>query len=467
MLYCLQIFDNKFCFERRIICHLVLQIQLRMAQKLLSNMCANIIFSIKKYILSEAFIARYRQSPKDFTRNRKLPFHVLISFLINFVKGSYQDELDKFFQALKQTEVSKRVVSNAALAKARMKLKYHAFIELNQHLIALFEEIFTPKTWHGFRLIAIDGTTFRLPHIKEIAEHFGVWNVGKGDPCPMARVSQIFDSLNKVTLQAVISPKRIDEREQAMELFFNLMPRDLILLDRGYPAFWLFKLIVSTNANFCARISSKWNIVISFLNSGQKEKIIELNPPYTSLSMCRQLGLDTRPLTLRLIRIELDSGETEVLITTLLDSETHAYDIFAELYYKRWPVEEDYKTMKSRLQLENITGKSVLSVYQDFHAKIFAKNFASVLSFPVQDELEKSGRKEKYAHQVNFAQAISKMKHVISLLFQRTKKKVLKLIEDLHEVFIQTTEPIRPGRKFPRKHKVSVRRHFIAYKPIS
>ena len=467
MLYCIQIFDNKFCLERRKKCHLMLQIQLRMAQKLLSNMCANIICSLKKYILSEAFIARHRQSPKDFTRNRKLPFHVLISFLINFVKGSYQDELDKFFQALKQTEVSKRVVSNAALTKARMKLKYEAFIELNQHLIALFEKIFIPKTWHGFRLIAIDGTTFKLPHIKEIAEHFGVWNVRKGDPCPMARVSQLFDSYNKVTLHAVISPKSIDEREQAIQLFFNLMPHDLVLLDRGYPAFWLFKLIVSTNADFCARISSKWNIVISFLNSGQKEKIIKLNAPHTSISMCHQLGLDTKPLTLRLIRIELDSGETEVLITTLIDSKTHPYDIFAELYHKRWPVEEDYKTMKSRLQLENITGKSVLSVYQDFHAKVFAKNLASVLSFPVQNELEKSGKKEKYVHQLNFVQAISKIKHVIALLFQRTRKKVLKLIEDLHDIFIQTTEPIRPGRKFPRKHKVSVRRHFISYKPIS
>jgi hypothetical protein len=438
-----------------------------MAQKLLSNMCANVIFSLKKYIFSETFIARHRQSPKDFTRNRKLPFHVLISFLINFVKGSYQDELDKFFQALKQTEVSKRVVSNAALTKARMKLKYEAFIELNQHLIDLFEKIFTPKTWRGFRLIAIDGTTFKLPQIKEIAEHFGVWNVRKGDPCPMARASQLFDSLNKVTIHAVISPKSIDEREQAMQLFFNLIPHDLVLLDRGYPAFWLFKLIVSTSADFCARISRKWNVVISFLNSGLKEKIIELDAPYTSISMCNQLGLDTKPLTLRLIRIELDSGETEVLITTLIDSETHPYDIFAELYHKRWPVEEDYKTMKSRLQLENITGKSVLSVYQDFHAKVFAKNLASVLSFPVQNEIEKIGKKVKYVHQLNFTQAISKTKYVIALLFQRTRKKVLKLIEDLHAIFFQTTEPIRPGRKYPRKHKVSVRRHFISYKPIS
>jgi hypothetical protein len=53
------------------------------------------------------------------------------------------------------------------------------------------------------------------------------------------------------------------------------MPNDLILLDRGYPAFWLFKLIKSMGADFCARIScTKWKVVRKFYRSGQKERII-------------------------------------------------------------------------------------------------------------------------------------------------------------------------------------------------
>ena len=55
----------------------------------------------------------------DFTRQRKLPFHVLIIFLINFVRGSYQDELDKFFKTIFRFDVAKRVVSKAALSKPR------------------------------------------------------------------------------------------------------------------------------------------------------------------------------------------------------------------------------------------------------------------------------------------------------------------------------------------------------------
>jgi hypothetical protein len=40
------------------------------------------------------------------------------------------------------------------------------------------------------------------------------------------------------------------------------------------------------------------------------------------------------------------------------------------------------------------------------------------------------------------------------------------LIADLQNIFQRTVEPIRPGRKYSRNHKVSVRKFFPAYKPI-
>jgi hypothetical protein len=104
-------------------------------------------------------------------------------------------------------------------------------------------------------LLAIDGSTTKLPMTDDVAQHFGVWNVRQGSPSPMARVSQLFDVLNKITVDALIKPKRIGERELAAQHLLNVMPNDLILLDRGYPAWWLFNLILSMNANFlCPRI---------------------------------------------------------------------------------------------------------------------------------------------------------------------------------------------------------------------
>ena len=43
------------------------------------------------------------------------------------------------------------------------------------------------------------------------------------------------------------------------------------------------------------------------------------------------MGLDLKPLKLRLIRIDLPTGETQILITSLIDKDLYPYDIFAEL----------------------------------------------------------------------------------------------------------------------------------------
>lgn len=388
----------------------------------------------------------------------------MVCFLVNTIKNSYQVELNWFFKTLGNFAVAKKIVSKAALTNARKKLKFSAFIELNRFLVHQFENMFELRTWMGFRLLAEDGSMCRLPNIKEISDHFGTYKVKKGQPCTIGRVSQLFDSLNKLSIAAVITPKHVDERQHAHELFLNLMPRDLVLLDRGYPAFWLFKAILGMEADFCARINKRWKVVRQFTESGLKEQIVTLSASPCTVRKCSALGLDSESFQVRLIRIELDSGETEILVTSLTDMQRYRQGVFKGLYHKRWPVEEDYKAMKNWLQLENFSGKTVLSIYQDFHAKIFQKNLTSVFCFPVQKCLDEKGGKLKYRYQINFAQALSHMKGMTPLLFQRTKRTAESLIRALQELFLGSTEPVRPNRKFPRKHKASIRRFYFSYK---
>ena len=437
-----------------------------LARNLISNMCAGLVKFLQEIITSDQFIKQHRQSPTHFIRQRKLTFSTLIFFLINMVKGSYQDELDHFFKSIFGFDVAKRIVSKAAFTKARMKLKYEAFIEMNSQLVVYFYQHFRPSRWNGFNLLAIDGTTVRLPRIEVISEHFGAWNPRQGSKCPMARVSQMFDPLNRMTVDATIESKDIGERELAAFHFLKLMPKDLILLDRGYPAYWLFNLIISQGADFCARVQRKrWKVVRQFYNSGKKEKIISLPVFPSSVQHCEEMGLELCPLKLRLIRVELDTGQAEILITSLLDSKKHPHQQFAELYHLRWPVEEDYKTMKQWIEIENFSGKSVLSIYQDFHAKVFSKNLVSALIYPTRSQIDENMANSIYRYKPNFAQVISKMKDVIPLLFVRPRKLLYTLISDIHAIVINTIEPIRPGRKYPRNFNNRGGRFHYAYQP--
>ena len=385
---------------------------------------------------------------------------------MNMNNKSYQYELDRYFQAINHLEVPERVLFKGNLSKARAKLKYHAFIELNDQLSQYFYKHFQTRTWFGFNLLAIDGTTLRLPSESEISDHFGVWNSTKGKkPCPKARASQMFDVLNKITVDAIISPKSEGERELAAFHFLKLLPQDLILMDRGYPAYWLFQLVLSMGANFCARISYKrWSVAKKFYLSGKKEQIVKIKSTPESIRKCFEMGLDKTPIKVRMLRIELDSGETEILVTSLMDMKKYSYDHFAELYHLRWPVEEDYKTIKYRLLVENFSGKSVHSVYQDFHAKLLSKNLVAAIASTTRKEILKKSETLKYVHQINFAQALSKMKNTIILLFNRSLQEATKLVEKVRIIFIQTTEAIRPNRKYPRKHRVKQKRFFNEYK---
>ena len=209
-----------------------------------------------------------------------------------------------------------------------------------------------------------------------------------------------------------------------------------------------------------------WGHQKKFYRSGKYDKITTISPSPKAIRQCKEMGLDITPLKLRLIRVDIDNGTPEILITSLLDKIEYPLEIFSELYAMRWPVEEDYKVLKRRVEIERFSGFSVQSVYQDFHANVFAKNLTSILAYSVKDEIDERYRNRKHPYQINFTQALSKMKDSIVLIFQRASDVAFNILSGLCENFIQTVEPVRKGRKYPRNHKVGGKVFYPCYKQI-
>ena len=411
-------------------------------------------------IHSEDFIQLHKTAPHHFTRIRSLPFPTVILFLVNFLKRSLQPELDSFFQAAQGVAAPVREVTKAAFSQARLKLNHSAFLELNHKLILFFEDHFPSKTWHGFRLLAIDGTTLRLPNTPEMAEHFGTQPDTTSACRPMARVSQLYDVLNRITLHAVVNPYRVDERDLAIEHGSFLQKNDFVLLDRGYPAFWFFAWLHSTPAQFCARVSvDSWSEVKQFYHSGKSEQIVTITPTGDARKKCLEYGLPITPIRVRLIRVSLAGAEDQILMTSLLDTEAYPLEWLQEVYHSRWGIEENYKHMKSRIEMGNFSGKSVESVYQDFHAKVFSMNLAAVLVHPVQDQVEQDSNGSQYPYQVNMTFAVSSLKQVIVKLLSQARP--LRLVGKMQKLFAKTLEPVRPGRSYPRKKIMRIRPVFF------
>jgi len=235
---------------------------------------------------------------------------------MNLLKSALQVELNFFFKAIHCADTAQPVITDSAFCQARKKLKYQAFIELDQEQVSYFYHHYPYRDWNGFRLLSVDGSTMRLPSNHDIALYFG--GISEDGDCPLARVSQLYDLRNKVTVDAVISPYSIGERELSTHHMTFLTENDLVLFDRGYAAFWYFAEIRSTSAHFCARMNiDQWSQVDQFYQSGQKETIVTLSPSPYSLKICQEKNISTEPLTVRLIRVELENNEIEILMTSL------------------------------------------------------------------------------------------------------------------------------------------------------
>lgn len=93
-------------------------------------------------------------------------------------------------------------------------------------------------------------------------------------------------------------------------------------------------------------------------------------------------------------------------------------------------------------------------------------SLAAAVASTTKDEILEKAEMRNLVHQINFAQALSKMKNTIMLLFNRSQEKVGTLVERLRTIFIKTTEAIRPIRKFPRRHRVKQQRFCLEYKTM-
>jgi len=425
-----------------------------------------LIEKLTELIDNPEFVARHKKNSKFFTRKRTLSFQITVLYLINMLKDSVQSELNNFFARMNSSDTNIYCVTNSAFTQARAKLKHSAFIEMDNLQTVFFYNNSEFKTWHGFRLAAVDGSTLRLPSNKKTQKEFGIHSVQKNEQkVVLARISEAFDPLNHITIDARISPYVVSEHAMMIQHLNRLGKGDLAIYDRNYPGFWIYKIHQKKQINFCMRIQLKkrGKFVEDFVESGELDKIVEVKclRPEAKLK-CKELGLDTNSIKCRLIRIELKGGETEVLITSLLDKEKFPYECFQALYHLRWPVEEDYKFLKCRLELANFSGKSTEAIKQDFFAKIFTANLTSILAFEANIEIEIKTETRKLDYKINWTNAVQNIKKSGFLLFIRDN--FISILERLHKLFQVNPVSIRPERSFKR-HIKKIKKHFsMCYK---
>ena len=144
----------------------------------------------------------------------------------------------------------------------------------------------------------------------------------------------------------------------------------------------------------------------------------------------------------RFVKHELSNGNIEWLVTNLNKKEFSGKQI-GELYFKRWRIEECFKTLKSKLQIENISGRTELTALQDIYATIIVYNMIELIALNLEDEIE-TNPENQYDYKLNRNVLIGAFKDLlIDLIITEKEKKRKQLYELLCEYVLRYKTPIR------------------------
>lgn len=377
--------------------------------------------------------------------------------IINF-KSSIQRELDSFFKALSKSDFKIREVTKGAFSQARAKLNPWAFQRLNQVAVNRFYQSADFYLWGGMRVLAVDGTRLVLPNHPSVIKEFGQQQFGPKTDSPrsLAMGSMLYDVLNQITLDAQLAPYASSERDLLMQHMDKILEGDLLLLDRGYPCFWLLFMLKAKGIEFCVRLKEDWWLKVKdFTDSSETERVVSFTLPKKDWKKLDDYPqMQNQEITCRLVKIELSTGEKEILCTSLLDHQTFTHNDMEELYHSRWNEEEAYKLLKSRVEVENFSGKTAQAVKQDFHAKVFLMTLCAAYAHPIEERVMaeyKADQTRKFDQKINRTNALSMTQDILLMVFIR--KQFDKALDAFDNVVASTREIIRPGRSEPRNKK--------------
>lgn len=380
-----------------------------------------------------------RTKASYFTRTRKMSFSDLVYYILHPGKESTNLGIKRFFAMIGKEGCR---MSEQAFSKARSHFSHWPFEKMVRETTKEEYSGADVRTWNGYHLFAVDGTTVALPDKAALCEVFG--GSGRKKDSATARASILYDIENDWIADAALDPYPTVERTQAMRHILRLKElglasQSLVLFDRGYPEAKFLAFLQANGIRFLMRCKRKWN-------------------PVVDETQCDDFRMElNQDVSLRVVRVILPSGETETLITNLFDL---PHEQFMPLYFRRWPVETKYDILKNKLELCNFTGCSPNAIRQDFWASIHLANIAAVAKAEADQSILASrvGSENKYTYQANTAQLIGTLKdRFIRACFLQGDRRS-RAIQNIIDEIALAVSPVRPNRSFrrnpwPRKAK--------------
>jgi hypothetical protein len=298
---------------------------------------------------------------------------------------------------------------------------------------------------------------FSYAHPGESCTFGGASNQHATKPASVtARICLFYEVLNELIVKGALHPYYSSEDSACAQSLEEMDFEDKVLiLDRGYVSYWLLYLMIEKDMKFVMRVKQgETNPVKEFMKSSRTDLTVQWYPSYCSRKRLAEKGRDvnkTTGLKIRMVKVMLNTGETEVLVTNLYDSRVYDSQAMKEVYGLRWGIETCYGHLKEKLQLAQFSGIRQVCIEQDFASGLLLLNLQSLIEKQSDPCLQAVNRQRKSRYRVNKNVSMGMLKHRVVSLFM--EKHPLAILMELENLFGKHLEPVRPGRKYSRARK--------------
>lgn len=413
-----------------------------------NKLFSELILCIRGLLDDDVYLNEYRVS-KHFTRTRLLSFRMMVMFLLFNSKTTLDSKLAEFrdtFPDFHFPEVSKQ-----ALSKARYGIQFELFRDLFYLSSSFYyRQTADRELWmNRYYLYAVDGSDMEVPNSDSTFREFGKQSDKKNPEqfWSMGLASIMYDVQEDIIVDAALEKQFYGERELAVRHLSRLTDLGLqnnavVIFDRGYFSADVYQECVNSECLCLMRLRKTSHLC----RLEQPDTLAEIKAP------------DGTQMPCRVLQVVLSSGETEYLVTNVMDEDISCKE-FGELYFGRWRIETKYLELKERWNIEEFTGTGALAIRQDFYISLLHANLASIIKKGADEVISRNANKKNvYQYQARKTFIISRMrKKFVELLLRKfTQEDIDGLILDASKKRSQ----IQPKRTRKRKNRTRAKKHF-------
>jgi hypothetical protein len=400
--------------------------------------------------------------PKDFTgRCRKLPVCAVVWLLVLLTLRRRTGQENVFAGVLHHglfDSLWKGVAPcGKAFAKAKDRVRRETLLVLFEKLRDKYAAQAKGLCFHGWRVLALDGSGAKTPDSECCRESFGAQPSSRGRTAfPQGRGLAMVCCGTRLVLEQVFGAYEEGELTLFKRMPKGMLKGALILMDRGFPDRGVLGAIIAAGGQFLVRLPK--NRVF--------ETVEELGPNGSLVKYRGEPGSGR----LRLLRYRVGEigvkgggGEEIRLLTSLTDREIADLKL-CELYHRRWGAETVFDEIKTHMLERNTVtdpvlfrGKTPERVHNEWLALLITYNGLRMLMWEAAGKHPAASGGDPL--RLSFTAAVETTRNAVRDMGRAATGDLPAIYDRLLNDIARRTVFARPGRHVERAVKIKMSKY--------